>query len=189
MWKQLCSGGRGTALCQGKPGQLCHFLAGDSGLEPDFGPRYLCLKNGGDLKDSIGELWGKCHRGAESPGDPACGKYFSCTLGGLREELGEHINPQRPAGWPQADLRPITELLCFLICKMVMVTASFPGGQAVKNPPANAEDVGSIPGSGRVPWRRKWQPTPVFLPRRSHGWRGLVGYSPRGHRRMTGPSD
>ena len=29
-------------------------------------------------------------------------------------------------------------------------------------------------------WRRKWQPTPVFLPGESHGWRSLVGYSPRG---------
>ena len=29
-------------------------------------------------------------------------------------------------------------------------------------------------------WRRKWQPTPVFLPGESHGWRSLVGYRPRG---------
>ena len=29
-------------------------------------------------------------------------------------------------------------------------------------------------------WRRKWQPTPVFLPGESHGWRSLVGYSPWG---------
>ena len=29
-------------------------------------------------------------------------------------------------------------------------------------------------------WRRKWQPTPVFLPRESWGWRSLVGYSPWG---------
>ena len=29
-------------------------------------------------------------------------------------------------------------------------------------------------------WRRKWQPTPVSLPGESHGWRSLVGYSPRG---------
>ena len=28
-----------------------------------------------------------------------------------------------------------------------------------------------------MPWRRKWQPTPVFLPGKSHGWRSLVGYS------------
>ena len=30
-------------------------------------------------------------------------------------------------------------------------------------------------------WRRKWQPTPVFLPGKSHGRRSLVGYSPWGH--------
>ena len=29
-------------------------------------------------------------------------------------------------------------------------------------------------------WRRKWQPTPVFLPGEFHGWRGLVGCSPWG---------
>ena len=32
------------------------------------------------------------------------------------------------------------------------------------------------------PWRRKWQPTPVFLPGESQGWRSLVGYSPQGRR-------
>ena len=35
---------------------------------------------------------------------------------------------------------------------------------------------------GKIPWRRKWQPTPVFLPRKVHGLRSLVGYSPWGHR-------
>jgi len=33
------------------------------------------------------------------------------------------------------------------------------------------EDVGSVPGLGRFPWRRAWQPTPVFLPREPHGQR------------------
>ena len=33
---------------------------------------------------------------------------------------------------------------------------------------------------GKVLWRRKWQPTPVFLPRESHGQRSLAGYSPWG---------
>ena len=33
-------------------------------------------------------------------------------------------------------------------------------------------------------WRRKWQPTPVFLPGESHEWRSLVGYSPWGHKEL-----
>ena len=63
----------------------------------------------------------------------------------------------------------------------------FPGGSVVKNPPANAEDAGdagSIPGWGRSPWRRKWQPTPVLLPGKSHGQRSQVGCSPWGCKRV-----
>ena len=33
-----------------------------------------------------------------------------------------------------------------------------------------------------VAWTRKWQPTPVFLPEKSHGQRSLEGYSPWGHK-------
>ena len=35
----------------------------------------------------------------------------------------------------------------------------------------------------KIPWRRKWQPTPVFLLGKFHGQRSLVGYSPRGHKK------
>ena len=38
----------------------------------------------------------------------------------------------------------------------------------------------SLEGFNVKYWRRKWQPTPVFLPGESHGHRSLVGYSPRG---------
>ena len=51
----------------------------------------------------------------------------------------------------------------------------------VKNSPANAgdeRDPGLIPGSGRIPWRRKWQPTLVFLPGESHGQKSLGGCNP-----------
>ena len=34
------------------------------------------------------------------------------------------------------------------------------------------------PWVGKIPWSRKWQPTPVFLPRKSNGQRSLAGYSP-----------
>ena len=35
-----------------------------------------------------------------------------------------------------------------------------------------------------IPWRREWQPTPVFLPGEIHGHRGLTGYSPWGHKEL-----
>ena len=54
-------------------------------------------------------------------------------------------------------------------------TRSSPSGSVVKNLPANVGDMSSIPGS-KIPWRRKWQPIPVFLPGKSHGQRSLVGY-------------
>ena len=57
---------------------------------------------------------------------------------------------------------------------------NFPGGSEIKNLPANAGDAGSIPGLGRFPWRRKWHPTPGFLPGESHGQKSLEGYSLRG---------
>ena len=34
------------------------------------------------------------------------------------------------------------------------------------------------PWVGKIPWRRKWQPPPGFLPGKSHGQRSLAGYSP-----------
>ena len=38
------------------------------------------------------------------------------------------------------------------------------------------------PWVGKIPWRRKWQPTPVFLPRESHGQRSLEGNGPQGRK-------
>ena len=51
----------------------------------------------------------------------------------------------------------------------------------VKNPPANAAD----PWVGKSPWRREWQPTPVFLPGESQGQRSLAGCSPQAAKSRT----
>jgi len=51
----------------------------------------------------------------------------------------------------------------------------------VKNPLASAGNIkrlGLDTSIRKIPWRRVWQPTPVFLPGKSHGWRSLVGCSP-----------
>ena len=55
----------------------------------------------------------------------------------------------------------------------------------VKNLPGDAGDIrdaSSNPGIGKIPGRRAWQTTPVFLPGESHGQKRLMGYSPWGQR-------
>ena len=50
----------------------------------------------------------------------------------------------------------------------------------------NAGDAGLVPGLGvgKIPERRKWQPTPALVPEKSHGQRSLVGYSPWSHKEL-----
>ena len=52
-------------------------------------------------------------------------------------------------------------------------------GSVVKNPPANEGDARDALDTwiGKIPWRRKWQPTPVFLAGKFHGQRSLASYS------------
>ena len=60
--------------------------------------------------------------------------------------------------------------VCLIDCRSYL-HMGFPGGTVVKNLPAKAgdtRDMGLIPGLGRNPWIRKGQPTPVFLPGKSH---------------------
>ena len=40
------------------------------------------------------------------------------------------------------------------------------------------------PWVGKIPWRRQWQPTLIFLPGESHEQRSLAGYSPWGHKEL-----
>ena len=64
---------------------------------------------------------------------------------------------------------------------MDMYILGFLVSQMVKRLPAMQET--QFQALGREdPWRRKWQPTPAFLPGESHDWRSLIGYSPRGHK-------
>ena len=55
--------------------------------------------------------------------------------------------------------------------------------QTVKNPPAVWE-TGFNPWVGKIPWRREWQPTPVFLSGESNGQRSLAGYSLQGYKEL-----
>ena len=70
----------------------------------------------------------------------------------------------------------------------VNLSQGFPGGSVVKNLPASLGDRFNS-WIGKIPWRRKWQPTPVFLPGEFHGQRSLAGYSPWGLESDTTDSD
>ena len=59
-----------------------------------------------------------------------------------------------------------------------------PSSSEVKHPPANEGDAAFNPWVGKIPWRKKWQPTPVFLPGKSNGQSSLEGYSPLGCQRV-----
>ena len=75
--------------------------------------------------------------------------------------------------------------LYFFICKKIPLAHYHPNRGlrrwlSDKESTCNAggtKDEGSIPGLGGSPGARKWQPTPVFLPGKSHGQRSLEGYS------------
>ena len=62
----------------------------------------------------------------------------------------------------------------------------FPSGTVVKNLPANQESQEMwVQSLGQEdPLEEAWKPTAVLLPGKSHGQRSLVGYSPRGHKRV-----
>ena len=74
--------------------------------------------------------------------------------------------------------------LLLLVCKDLPYLWGLPGGSGHKESACQCRRPGLDPWVGKIPWRRKWQPTPVFLPGEFHGWRSLVGYSPRGPQRV-----
>ena len=70
---------------------------------------------------------------------------------------------------------------------MNMLLLFISGGASGKEPPCQCSRYkrrGFDPWIGKIPQRRKGQPTPVFLPGEFHGQRSLVGYSPWGHKEL-----
>ena len=73
------------------------------------------------------------------------------------------------------------EFLMTILCTYVNMLLASQVVLVVKNLPANAGNImrqGFDPWVGKIPWRKAWQSTPVFLPGESHEKRSLVGYSP-----------
>ena len=67
------------------------------------------------------------------------------------------------------------------------VYLGFPGGASGKEPACQCRRHKRLrfdPWVGKIPWSRKWQSIPVFLPGTSHAQRNLVGYSPWGRKEL-----
>ena len=69
-----------------------------------------------------------------------------------------------------------------MILSNCRLNVGLPRWLSSKESTCQAGDMDSIPGLGRSPGEGKWQPTPVFLPGKSHGQRSLLGYSPWGRK-------
>ena len=80
---------------------------------------------------------------------------------------------------------PYNILIWFLkrICICLRKKQGFTGGASGKEPACQCrrhKRHAFDPWVRRIPWRREWQPNPVFLPGESYGQRSLAGYSPWG---------
>ena len=64
----------------------------------------------------------------------------------------------------------------------LLTLKGFPGGENGKESSFQSKRSRFKPWVRKILWRRKWQPTPAFLPGKFHGQRSLTGYSPWGHR-------
>ena len=89
----------------------------------------------------------------------------------------------QPSGGPRTGLPPTPpptegsmETIVYLL-----VAWGFPSGASDKEPACQYRRCKRCRfdpwGGGKIPWRRKWQPTPLFLPGEPHGQRSLEGYS------------
>ena len=112
---------------------------------------------------------------------PTLSDHMDCSKPGffllhcLLEFTHSHVH------WVDDVIQPSYPLLLLLFLSLIVVVRiskiilNSSGAWQCRRPRFN-------PWIGKIPWRRKWQPTPIFLPGESHGQRSLVGYGPQGRK-------
>ena len=83
-------------------------------------------------------------------------------------------------------LRESEIMVRFLVKTLFLIYRwpSFPRWHSGKEPTSQSRRLRFSPWIGKIPWRRKWQPTPVFLPGKSRRLRSLAGCSPWGRKEL-----
>ena len=108
---------------------------------------------------------------------PICDKRYNPGIARRKRYVGQGVGKGLRASMISQHLDVFTNL-------EAPWTSLLQVAQLVKNLPA-MQETGFNPWVGEIPGRRKWQLTPVFLPRKSHGQKYLLGYSPWGHKSQT----
>ena len=73
-------------------------------------------------------------------------------------------------------------LYCILLYRLISTRVLHLGPPMCQS--GRCKRLGFNPCIGTIPWRREWQPTPVFSPGKFHGQMSLAGYSPWGHEEL-----
>ena len=114
---------------------------------------------------------------------------------GTQSSLGLSLQRQDHAvSLPNPSTRPVLSFFlffywhtfCTILYKLqVYNILGFPGGSSGKEPACQCRRCKRLrldPWVRKIPWRRKWQATPTFLPGESHEQRSLVSYNPQGRK-------
>ena len=107
------------------------------------------------------------------------------------------LNVQLLTGWRQKNTEKHTQTNSVVYAvymwpwtpniSLINTLLGFPDGSSDKEPTyqwRRPKRCKCNPWVRKIPWRRAWQPTPVFLPGESHGWRSLAGYSPQDRKEL-----
>ena len=141
--------------------------------------QHSCLENPMD-----GGAWWAAVHGVTKSRTGLSDFTFTFHFHALEKEMATHSSvlawripgTGEPGGMPSMGLHRVRHDWSDLTAAAILIRASLVA-QTVKRLPTMRE-VRFDPWVGKFPWRRKWQPTPVFLSGKSHRQRIPVGYSP-----------
>ena len=108
----------------------------------------------------------------------SAGKESACNVGDLGSTPESGRSPGKGKGYTR-QYSGLENAYSPWYCKIFRASLV---SQRVKSLPAMWDTCRFNPSVGKILWRRKWQPTAVFLPRESHGQRSLADYSLQGHK-------
>ena len=104
--------------------------------------------------------------------------YFLIILNLLQMAFAPTLLPLFPPRLASSSQHPKAFAQSLLFFTLLWSSLGLPSWLSGKEPTCQSRRRRFNPWIGKMPWRRKWQPTPLSLPGKSHGQRSLAGYGP-----------